>query len=131
MAEENPLDALLVDGREIDREKLASILKGRVGVDPEKGKVVMYPPAREDRTIPDQILFTLLGQRALNDYRTELPEGLTPQEISEVTGIQGSSIRPALSRLSSEGLVVKRGQRYTVPSIAFYKVEDRLGVSDE
>lgn len=131
MSEQDPLDVLLVDTREIDRRKLASLLHDRVGVDPENGEILLYPPAQEGRTIGDQVLFTLLGQRVLNLYRSELPDGLTPQELSKQTGIKGGSIRPALARLSSDGLVFKREKRYTVPSHSLNQLEERLGANDE
>jgi len=129
--ETDPLDVLLIDHREIDRKKLAAILSGRVGIDRDAERVVLYSDARDGRTIPDQVLLFLLGQRVLNLYREEVPKGLTPQELSRATGIKGGSLRPSLARLADEGLVDKQEARYYVPSRALDRIAARLGVSND
>lgn len=131
MSNDDPLDVLLVDHREIDRKKLASILKDRVGVDPDEEEVILYADAHDGRTIADTALFRLLGQRVLNLYRSEVPDGLTPSELSDDTGIKGGSLRPALARLADRNLVSKREGRYVVPSHALEKIRNRLGVTDD
>lgn len=128
----DPLEALVIDTREVDRDRLASILDGRVGVDPEQGTIRFRPGVKEDLTIRQLALIALLAQQALHLLDEEHPEGLKPSVMAEVTGVQGNSLRAKLSQLAAEDLVYKNGEdRYVVPDHAFDAVERELEGSHE
>lgn len=132
MSTVDPLDALVIDTREVDRERLASILEGRVGVDPAEGTIRFRPGVKSDLTIRQVALMTLLGQQALHLLDAEQPEGLKPAEIAEIGGVQGNSLRAKLSQLVADDLVYKNGDDlYVVPDHAFDAVERELEAGDE
>jgi hypothetical protein len=120
MMDTDPLQELVVDAHELSRSEVAQLLRGRVGLDPNRGRMVFQA---DDLGAKERIELALVGQRALNLLREELASGLSPQEVSDVTGVIGGTVRPILKRLSDRGWIIKDDEgRYVVTSVGLQRV---------
>jgi hypothetical protein len=120
--EADPLMALVVDTRQISREQLAQILKGRVLLDLQSDSFVLQPGAKARSNAGQAVLLSLLAVKALSLLKPNIPDILSPKELENVTGLRGGTIRPAVRRLSAEGLVIRRAEGYTIHSSALARV---------
>lgn len=128
--EDNPLRSL-VGEEELNREKLLQILDPYLRFD-EDGNIV-YRPTFEELSSKDRILLYLLARKALYDLGMAHGEGSSPSSIAEEININGNTVRSALSRLKSRGLV-KSGKAallsdstsYQVPNSVLEEVKGRL-----
>ncbi|MCY3809566.1 MAG: hypothetical protein OXG58_09135 [Gemmatimonadetes bacterium] len=117
---DDPLAALVVSARSVDRERLASALDSWARIDPHENLIRFLPGATEKGTIKQLILVALLGQMAINLLADQQREGMTPSELAQCTGVGGSSLRPQLKALADGGIVLKNDRgKYVVPSHAF------------
>jgi len=116
----DPLQALVVDTRQVSRENLAAILKDRVMLDLQTASVHLVPEAREQFGAREVVLLALLGQKALSLLKTDEVDAISPKELAEITGVKGNTVRPLLMRLAEEGLVVRRAEGYGVHNAAIH-----------
>ena len=117
---DDPLAALVVSARSVDRERLASALDSWARIDPHENLIRFLPGATEKGTIKQLILVALLGQMAITLLADQQREGMTPSELAQCTGVGGSSLRPQLKALADGGIVLKNDRgKYVVPSHAF------------
>jgi len=119
--EADPLLALVVDTKQISREQLAQILKGRVLLDLQSDSFVLQP-AKARSNARQAVLLSLLAVKALSLLKDNVPDVLSPKELEDVTGLRGGTIRPAVRRLATEGLIVRRAQGYTIHGGALARV---------
>ena len=116
--EADPLMALVVDTKQISREQLAQILKGRVLLDLQSDSFVLQPGAKARSNARQAVLLSLLAVKALSLLKPSIPDILSPKELENVTDLRGGTIRPAVRRLTAEGLIVRRAEGYTIHSSA-------------
>src|SRR5687768_5763781 len=120
----DPLNRLVADGEEVDRELLANALQNVLRLDLTRGAFAFLHGVRERLNSRQQVIAALLGQKALHLLREELAEGLRPQPIEQATGIPGGTLRPILKVLVERRLVRQDADKlYLVPS---YAVEDAV-----
>lgn len=130
-APDDPLAALVISARDVDRKRLASTLDGWARIDPEKDLIRFMPGAKEKGTIKQLILVALLGQKAIKLLNDQQEEGLRPSELAQCTGVSGSSLRPQLKALADGGIVLKNDRsKYVVPSHAFDRALSMLEDDD-
>jgi len=120
--EADPLMALVVDTRQISREKLAEMLKGKVLLDLQTETFLLQPEAKARSSARQAVLLSLLARKALSLLKEGLIDALSPKELADLTGHKGNTIRPVVRRLSSEGLIVRRPEGYTIHGSALGRI---------
>ena len=118
----DPLMALVVDTKQINREKLAEMLKGKVLLDLRSDTFLLQPEAKARSSARQAVLLSLLAEKALSLLKDTLPDSLSPKELEGVTGLKGNTIRPILGRLSKEGLIIRVQEGYTIHGSALARV---------
>lgn len=129
---DDPLEELLVDKNEINRERLARVLRGLVGIDSESGELVIQP-AFHELDSRAQMVALLLGKRAALNLGV-IEDGqlsMSSSEIADYVDVSGRSIRTygkdKLSFVSSDD---SRGG-YFIPTAALTQgikyIEDAKG----
>jgi hypothetical protein len=120
----DPLEALLVDQREVDRGVLARGLAPFIRIDRENRSYAFLPGIKERLDNRRVVLASLLARKALALLLPDYSEACPPRVLESETGISGGTLRPALKDLSGRRLVTKQGEGYLVPN---YSLEPALG----
>lgn len=122
---EDPLAKLLVSGKELDRQLVATVLNNRVRIDRDNGDVTLVGDALQlpKRT---QILLYLLARKAARALDVIPQESISPKELENKIGMTGGSLRGMLATLRKERLVDGAGRRYTIPNYAVEKIKEML-----
>lgn len=96
--DEDPLKSLLVDGQEINRERLARALSEYVLLDESSGEPIIQPEFRKLDT-PRRIVAILLARRAAVslDLLQDEEVGIQSGPLSEYAGAAGSTVRRYVS----------------------------------
>ena len=115
---EDPLKKLYLNTEEMDRERLADVLKGRIGIDEETGDP--YFMGEFSKLNNKQKIVTYLLYRkaavALNKIDGD-KEGVKSQIISDEIGVKYDSVRSWLSKMD---YIEKNGDKegYYIPGYA-------------
>jgi hypothetical protein len=118
----NPLERLVVDEAAVDLELLASTLEDKVRIDLKQGGFAFLQGVRARLSNRQQVITTLLAWKALHLLDEQYPEGLRPQEIENVTGVRGGTLRPILKVLSDRRIIRQDANKaYYIPG---YAIED-------
>lgn len=118
----NPLERLVVDEVAVDLELLASTLEGRIRLDLNQAGFTFLPGVRARLSNRQQVLTALLSRKALHLLDEQNPESLRPQEIEQLTGMRGGTLRPILKVLSDRRVIRRDPKKaYYVPG---YAIED-------
>jgi len=121
-ASADPLARLVVDESEVNREFLASLLQGRVRLDPSRSTFAFQLGMRDRLSNRQLVLVALLAQKALHLLADKCPQGLRPQEIEQATGVKGNTLRPILKLLLDRKIIGQNDSKaYLVP---VYAMED-------
>lgn len=123
----DPLDELVANTREISREQVVAMLRGKVLLDIEARTFVISPEARARMSARGVMLVALLGQKALA-LKTGAPDVLLPKQIEALTGMKGGTVRPALRGLAEDGLVLNNGGAYSIHASSLQLVQAEMGV---
>jgi hypothetical protein len=112
--------------REISREQVATMLRGKVMLDPETKTFLITPEARAGMGRRSVVLVALLGQLALA-LKTGSPDVLTPKQIGAATALKGGTIRPLLRNLLADGLLVQhRSGAYSIHASSLQLIQQEL-----
>jgi hypothetical protein len=123
---EDPLENLLVAQEDVNRELLAEVLSPYVKISKETGEVIQLP-AFGQLTNAEKILVFLLARKAAKSLGIQLTrEGVSPKEISGMTGVNYDSVKPTVSGLAKKHILQKEGEGYFVPNHAILHVKDIL-----
>ena len=119
------LEDLVVDGREMDRELVGTILGPYLRIDGATCEVIPLAPW-DNAPNEVRVVLYLLARRAMRALELPLErDAATPIEIERATGIPGGSVRPALKRLLKARIVAKQaGLGYIVPNYAMSRVRE-------
>lgn len=125
--EKDPLQQIFVRPQQIKAEQkvlLAELILPFAGVNPETGEVYFKEAAENLLNAKQKILVFLLCRFALSTLEnTSFSPYVSPKEIERETHIKGGTVRPMLSQLIEDKIVVKSGDGYIVP--ASYLVQIR------
>lgn len=128
----DPLDSVVVDAQEVDRTRLAALLRGRIGVDGGSGEIVVLDGFENLNNSRAKILAYLLGRKAASLLGKTDQEGTGPSAISEALGIPKGTAGRILRELAAARLVVQDDQRkYRVPSHQLGTAEGVLSNAEE
>jgi len=124
---QDELEALVVDGQELDRKLVAQILSPYVRLD-RAARDIRPLDGWDSLNAKQQILVYLLARKAMValDFGLE-EEGATPTEVSEETGLKSGTAKPRLRTLLSDRVISQdQRKRYFVPNYALAKVRQLL-----
>jgi len=98
MSDEDPLAALVIDTAELDRARIATVLRGRIAIDRANSVPVVQPPFNEWDT-NQKILGFLLARKAMALLGVDAQEAAMPNAIAGLTGLAAGTVRPTLRGL--------------------------------
>ena len=116
----DPLEDLLVDKDEINREKLSSVLKGVIGIDQDTGDPV-FRSSFSDLSTKEKTTYYLLYRQAANNLgKLEGELGIESKNLAEEIGTNYNTTR---SILSKSNYTSKDDNGYLIPA---YSLEDAI-----
>ncbi len=125
----DPLEVLFVKPEQLEGEKrslLAKTLQPFVQIDPENGKILLTLKG-DKLTAKEKVLVYLLSRLALFTFTEEkYPLAASPKEIEIAINLPGGTIRPNLSQLVNERVVLKKGEGYVLPSQNLMRAHELL-----
>ena len=118
----DPLEKLVVDREELDRDLLATVLGGLVHIDKSSGEIVL---TREATQLPKkiQLLLYLAGKKAAKALNLIEKEESSPSSIQSALGMSGGTVRGQLSVLAKERRVSSTSGSYILPNYAVEQVK--------
>jgi hypothetical protein len=122
----DPLDRLVVDEGDINRDLLADVLADKVVVDPKAGTFAFKHRVREQLGNMNIVLTALLAQKVLALLGADVNERLQPIDLETKTGIRGGTLRPILKRLADSRTVRRETDGYFVPNYALEDIANLL-----
>lgn len=127
---EDPLRQLLVDATEINKQSLAQVLKGRVSIDTETGRLLLMP-GYSSLDARRKVLVVLLARKASHLLGKVDTETFTNAEITEETGLRPGTAAPSLKSLKELLLVDQDEERaYYVPNPQLANAVQFIGVRE-
>lgn len=126
---EDPLDRLIVDENEINRELLASILDGIVTIGKQTGQIIRQS-AFDDLVSKQQVAVLLLAHRVRYERDLVDSEWASPAEIAELSGMARGTVRPKIRELTDDGIAEDNDSKYRIPPHRFQAVERLLEGGD-
>lgn len=122
MSKQSTIDDLLVDEDELNESLLTDVLSPYIGIGNESG--ALLPNEKfESLTATEQTAIVLLYKKAASERGLSEEEGAGPTGIADASGMNPSTVRTALSRLSEKNLVENEGGEYTVPPYNYDRVQ--------
>ncbi|MHA7818676.1 MAG: hypothetical protein ACX930_03400 [Erythrobacter sp.] len=119
------LKDLVSDKSSVNEETIEKILAGRVRFDPDQHEIILTKEGRSLAAVNRALLILVANEGWVYVDESET-RGLKPKEISEVTGIKGGTLRPALRDLADENLVRSESGEYRIVVGNLNDIEDRL-----
>lgn len=122
---EDPLQKLVVDATELDRELLATVLSNLIRIDKITGEIRFTP---KSAALPKkfQVLAYLMGRKATKALGLVGEEAVSPKELGTKLGIGGGPLRGQLSLFKKERLLDVQNGKYYVPNYAIEQVKASL-----
>ena len=112
----DPLEQLVVDREDIDRERLAEGIRELVGIDAQTGAPVFHPKYNR-LTAKQKILALMLSRKAAALMAMVEEESAAPKEVGSASGIPDGTVRRSLKELLDERLLSKTTEgRYVCAS---------------
>lgn len=123
--DDDPLDDIFVDGDQMDRELVASILNPYMAIDSEDGE--LYPnEAYGDLSSKGQIQVVLTAERAKALEGLVDLASLGPSEISDLGGINENTVKPGVRDLADDGQIADTDDGYEVRSPHLNQIANHL-----
>ncbi|MBI5301112.1 MAG: hypothetical protein HY868_03170 [Chloroflexi bacterium] len=123
------LEQLIVKREQLERDQKTQLVKMVLpfaAIDPEKGRV--HPKAPFDElNAKHKVLVYLLARLALSalpDAKTSA--AVSPKEVEDETGLPGGTVRPKLTQLEKERLVIRNEGGYYVTSAILHRAFKEL-----
>lgn len=126
----DPLDKLIVDENEINRELLATILNGVVTIGKQSGQIIRQP-AFDDLVSKQQVAVLLLAHRVRYERDLVDSEWAAPAELAEQSGMASGTVRPKIRELTEDGIAEENDSTYRIPPHRFQQVQRLLGNGDD
>lgn len=119
------LKDLISDKSSVNEDIIEKILADRVRYDAKEHEIIL---TKNGRSLPavNRALLVLVANEGWSYVDESDPVGLKPKEISEITGIKGGTLRPALRDLADENLVRSDAGAYRIVVGNLNDIEERL-----
>ena len=130
-AQNDPFDQLFVDQDALDHELVTEIILPHLRLQRNTTEVILTLEGSK-LNLSKRVLVYLLARKVFVAKDVTEEEGASPAQIEKDTGIKGSSLRPTLSRLIDDKLVLvdKDTRAYSIPNYAIYRIADLLKKED-
>jgi hypothetical protein len=129
---DDPLDQIFVKPEQVEGENralLAKMIFPFAGVSAETGEV-HFKATADDLNSKQKIIVYLLCRLALSTRPDTVfavfAAAVSPKEVERGTDLPGGTVRPKLSQLVDERIVVKSGDGYTIPSSSLKRAYKEL-----
>jgi hypothetical protein len=122
----DPLQRLVVNQHEVDRELLATVLEPYVTIDPSHGTFAYRKGVRDSLANRERVLVALLSRKALALLGSKTQEAAQPRQLEELAGIKGGTLRPLLRQLVTSGVLWQDDRGYAVPNHSLHDIADSL-----
>lgn len=119
MDDNNPLQRLIVDAEALDKEKLASLITGNLGIS-QAGDVIILP-GFNSLTTKSKILSILLAKKAAKVMGLIDTETTGSKEITQKTGLPEGTVGRELAELKNARLIGNEGG-YFIPDYAIHQI---------
>lgn len=134
MSEEiDPLDQIFVRPEQVAGEQralLAKLIFPYASINAETGDV-HFKGTYDDLGAKQKLLLYLLCRLALSTRpNTNSSLAASPMEIEKVTMLPGGTVRPKLSELVKERIVVKSGEGYSVPAVNLLRAQKLFSIEE-
>lgn len=115
------------DSAKLSEEQIESIIAGRVKYDPQRGRIVFLPDAK-NLSSEKRILLYMVALRGWEFVvGTDTPlYSAKPQKIGQDTGVRGGTARPILKNLADNGVLVSHHGSYEAPAHNLQMIADIL-----
>lgn len=108
MTTKDPLERLVVDGRKVDRGRLAEGLANLVAVDGRTGAPIFHT-GYDELTGKKKVLAVILARKAAVLLGKSADEVITPAKISEASGVPNGTVRRSVMELLDARLITQNG----------------------
>jgi hypothetical protein len=116
MNSNDPLRQLLVDAAQVDRERIAGVLKDRVLIDSTSGSLVLLPEYRRFNAYR-KILAVLLARKAAVLLDLADTDALTNKQVTELTRLRPGTAAPGVRDLREMHLLDQNSNKaYFIPN---------------
>ena len=123
------LKDLIASKASLAEDVIEEIVSEFVRFDPDHKAVVFTPKAHGLSTKARVLIYLVALQGWSFVVDDPVPADAKPSEITEHTGIAGGTLRPVLKELKDRHIIVQRGGRYSVRSVALQAIKSELGGS--
>lgn len=130
---EDPLDQVFVKTEEVagaQRALLAQIILRYASIISDTGEV-HFKPTFDDLGAKQKILLYLLCRLAIATRpNTTFTVAVTPTELEKITMLPGGTVRPKLTELVRDRIVVKSGDGYSVPAMNLQRAKKLFSIDE-
>lgn len=130
---QDPLDQLFVKTEQIEGEQraiLAQLILPYASINADTGDV-HFKTTFDDLSTKQKILLYLLCRLALSTRpNTTFTVAVSPIEIEKATMLPGGTVRPKLTELVKNRIIVKSGDGYSVPAVNLQRAKKMFSIEE-
>ena len=123
---QDPLDELFVKTEQVEGEHraiLAELILPYASINAETG-VVHWKTTYDDLSTKKKLLLYLLCRLAISTRpNTTFTVAVSPTEVEKATMLPGGTVRPKLTELVKDKIVIKSGEGYYVPAATLQRAK--------
>ncbi len=130
---QDPLDQLFVKTEQVEGEHkaiLAQIILPYASINADTGEV-HFKATFDDLGTKQKLLLYLLCRLALSTRpNTTFTVAVSPIEIEKATMLPGGTVRPKLTELVKERIVIRSGDGYSVPAVNLQRAKKLFSIEE-
>jgi hypothetical protein len=130
---QDPLDQLFVKSEQVAGEQraiLAQLILPYASINADTGDVY-FKATFDDLSTKQKILLYLLCRLALSTRpNTTFTVTVSPIEIEKATMLPGGTVRPKLTELVKDRIIVKSGEGYSVPAVNLQRAKKMFSIEE-
>jgi len=130
---QDPLDQLFVKTEQVEGEQraiLAQLILPYASINADTGDV-HFKATFDDLSTKQKILLYLLCRLALSTRpNTTFTVAVSPIEVEKATMLPGGTVRPKLTELVKDRIIVKSGDGYSVPAVNLQRARKIFSIEE-
>jgi hypothetical protein len=127
--DEDPLAQLIVRPEQVEGEKRALLVKlvlPFAGIDPENNQI-HFKATFDELNARQKVLVYLLARLALSALpNSKTLAAVSPKELEAQIKLPGGTIRPKLTQLAKEKIIIQSGGGYSASSSTLHRAQKEL-----